>query len=262
RPPETLEAVKSLLAQGDVDAVVRPLLEDWYKQSRGLRFELSGLGADEFSGEFGSLYDACFEKPWEEAPRERLRATVAKAVNEWMEWVDSGQAWDEIEVLKAGRHLDDEVRSLLDKWYGDVAARAGKPWTLRLRSGSAAPRYGVERLLYVETGAASFTGAVHNWTAASRHIYANGAQGGVLKVAWSPDQPIEMYLYGERSYVYRGGRRYELMHVRSSGPLAMIRLHYARVIAGKLATLVIEIEECPGPSPSLVKKVRTTGAAR
>lgn len=160
-------------------------------------------------------------------------------------------------ALRAGLHLENEVRSLLDHWYGDVAARASEPWMLRLRSGSANSGYGTERVLYAYISGEEYAGDVHDWDKETSHRYPTAAKLNYLQVAsWRPDESIELCLYGERS-VYRGGTRYKLIHAKSGGPLAMIRLHQAQRIKDSRAALHVEVVDCPGPSPRLVAEVRS-----
>ena len=55
---------------------------------------------------------------------------------------------------------------------------------------------------------------------------------------------------------------YKLIDATSRGPLAMVRLHQAGVMKSSVATLELDVVDCPGPSRDLVKRFQARPAQR
>lgn len=206
--------------------------------------------------------------PWDESLRQSAdQALDALKVASWTWWIyasKTGDSWDvfrgNLEAAAKGQ-ANPQVEKVLNAWMS--AFNLSNTWNLRLSQATGGAGNGRWRQvsIYIDPTWSKDPDKYdwREWATETSHDY----RLATLKPNWKRGQSIQVLLEGERSYLT--GTRPNFIDETFTGPVALWSLHQAGVIASKDFSLLIDVEDCPGPPRSLIqsfKKRLTDEAAK
>jgi hypothetical protein len=259
-----LDALETVAQANEPD--IREQMLAWLLEVRPLFYEAKRYFSK--GSQVDKLYIGIVRRPWETKPKQELRTlldtlqaaerkkqieTAARQV--WAKWAKSNLSdlkFDDLSHRLEGEE-DPQVRDLLKKWLGQCSGT--ETYTLRLLSGTAPPGLGTNRNLEVEADSTGETGD-HAWSSATAHTYLRGVRQFKVEFRWRPDTSIQLTFEGEWKIVRAGARRNLIDGVDGlfDGPLALWKLHDEGKITADGVTLNLEIENCPGPTPTRLRQ--------
>lgn len=206
--------------------------------------------------------------PWDESLRQSAdQALDALKVASWTWWIYASKTGDSWDVFRgnleaaAKAQANPQVEKVLNAWMS--AFNLSNSWNLRLGKATGAAGNGRWRQLsiYIEPTWSKDPDKYdwREWATETSHDYGLV----MLKPGWKRGQAIQLLLEGERSYLT--GARPNFIDETFTGPVALWSLHQAGVIASKDFSLLIDVEDCPGPPRSFIqsfKKRLTDEAAK